>query len=62
MGTGVLSSGVNQPGGEVDYSPPSSTKLKNKWSYTPLQPHAFMVCTETTLSLPLPIKHYTTDH
>ena len=36
------SSGVKQPGHAVDHSPPSSTEVKNKWSYTstpPIYPH-----------------------
>jgi len=28
------SSGVRRPGREVDHSPPSSTEVKNEWSYT----------------------------
>jgi len=28
--------GVKQLGHETDHSPPSNTKLKNVWSYTPL--------------------------
>jgi hypothetical protein len=32
--TGLLSLGVKWPGHEVNQSPPSSTKVKNEWSYT----------------------------
>jgi hypothetical protein len=31
---GALSLGVNRPGREADYSPPSSAEVKNVWSYT----------------------------
>jgi hypothetical protein len=35
MGTGDFSLGINRPGREADHSPPSSTDVKNAWSYTP---------------------------
>jgi hypothetical protein len=31
---GFLSKGVKQPGREGDYSPPTSVKFRNDWSYT----------------------------
>jgi hypothetical protein len=35
---GALSLGVRRPGSEADYSPPSSAKVKNAWSYTSTPP------------------------
>jgi hypothetical protein len=32
--TGALSLGVKRPGREADHSPPSSSEVKNVWSYT----------------------------
>jgi len=34
LGTGVLFVGINQPWHEAYHSPPSSSKVKNEWSYT----------------------------
>jgi hypothetical protein len=39
---GVLSPGVKQPGHKDDCSPPSSTKVKNMWSYTSTPQYVFM--------------------
>jgi hypothetical protein len=39
---GALSLEVKQPGREADHSPPSSAKVKNAWSYTPLPQYVFM--------------------
>jgi hypothetical protein len=36
--TGTLSVGVKRPGREADHSPPSSTEVKNAWSYTSTLP------------------------
>jgi len=33
---------------EADHSPPSSTEVKNAWSYTPPPPYAFMTCCFTS--------------
>jgi hypothetical protein len=33
--------GVKRPGREADHSPPSSTEVKNAWSYTSAPQHAF---------------------
>jgi hypothetical protein len=62
--------GIKQPGHEDDHSHPSSTKIKNAWSYAsiPHTPswHGTYLCTKTTspsyLSLPtalLTISFYT---
>jgi len=32
---------------ETDHSPPSSTKVKNEWSYAATHPHAIMACIGT---------------
>jgi hypothetical protein len=34
---------VKRPGREVDYSPPSSTVVKNEWCYTSTSPTCFHV-------------------
>jgi len=34
----ALSLGVKRPGREADHSPPSSTEVKNAWSYTSTPP------------------------
>jgi hypothetical protein len=47
MGTGVSFPGVKRSGREDDHSPPSSTEVKNKWSYTSAVTYAFMTCTGT---------------
>jgi hypothetical protein len=39
---GPLSLGVKQPGREADHSPPSSTEVKNAWSYTSTSQYVFM--------------------
>jgi hypothetical protein len=38
MDTRALSLGVKRPGREADHSPPSSTDVKNAWSYTSIPP------------------------
>jgi hypothetical protein len=38
----VLSLGVKRQGREGDHSPPSSTEVKNAWSYTSTPPYVFM--------------------
>jgi hypothetical protein len=38
MDTGISSPGAKQPGREADLSPPSSDKVKKKWSYTSTTP------------------------
>jgi hypothetical protein len=35
---GVLCTGIKRPGRETDHSPPSSTEVRNVWSYTPTPP------------------------
>jgi hypothetical protein len=40
--TGTLSPGIKRPGREADYSPPSSTGVKNAWTYTSTPPYVFM--------------------
>jgi hypothetical protein len=35
---GILSLGVKQPGSEADHSPPSSSEVKNVYSYTSTPP------------------------
>jgi len=42
---------VKWPGREADYSPPSSTEVKNDWNYTFTSPHAFTTCTRSALPL-----------
>jgi hypothetical protein len=39
---GALSLGVKRPGGEADHSHPSSTEVKNEWSYTFTPQYVFM--------------------
>jgi len=34
---------VMQLGYETDHAPPSSVKVKNKWSYTTIFPHTFIL-------------------
>jgi hypothetical protein len=44
MGMGVPSGyrvGIKQPGRDVDHSPPSSSEVKNEWSYTSAPPMCF---------------------
>jgi hypothetical protein len=38
LGTGVLFIGINQSWHEADHSPPSSSEVKNEWSYTGTSP------------------------
>jgi hypothetical protein len=38
----TLSSGAKLPGYEADNSPPSSTEVKDKWSYTSILSYALM--------------------
>jgi hypothetical protein len=43
---GALSLRVKRPGREADHSPPSSTEVKNAWSYTstpPIRLHRVMI-------------------
>ena len=37
-GIGFLPLGIKQPGREANYSPPSSAKVRNEWSYTSAPP------------------------
>jgi hypothetical protein len=39
---GSLSLGIKRPEHEADHSPPSSTEVKNVWSYTSTPQYAFM--------------------
>jgi hypothetical protein len=39
---GALSSGVKQPGREIDNSPQTSAEVKKMWIYTSTPPYAFM--------------------
>jgi hypothetical protein len=47
-GTGTTQSpiqwvpGVKRPGRETDHSPPSSTEIKNAWSYSQVAQYVFM--------------------
>ena len=45
-GTGTLSMELKWPGNEPDYSPLSSSAIKNMWSYSSSEPYIFMLCTE----------------
>jgi len=49
--TGALSLGVKRPGRKADHSLPSSTEVKNAWSYTSTPPYVFMVL-QTALRFP----------
>jgi hypothetical protein len=40
--TGVLSPGVKQQEREADHSPPSSSEVRNMWSYTSTNPYLLM--------------------
>lgn len=42
-GGGVISVLLKRAGREDDHSPPSSTELKNEWSYTSIPSHVFAV-------------------
>jgi len=35
--------GVKRPGREDEHSPPSSSEVRNAWSYTCITPYVFMV-------------------
>jgi hypothetical protein len=39
---GAIFLGVKQPAGEADHSPPSSSEVKNEWSYTSAPQYVFM--------------------
>jgi hypothetical protein len=39
---GALSLGIKRPGREADHSPPSSTGVKNAWSYTSTPQYVFI--------------------
>jgi hypothetical protein len=47
----VLSLVVKWPKREANCLPPSSYKFKNEWSYTSLDPYAFVVHTGATLRI-----------
>lgn len=47
-GTAGFSFVIQRPRREVGYSPPSSSKVMNEWSYTSIYLYAFMVCIGTT--------------
>jgi hypothetical protein len=52
VGTGGCLQGVQQPGNEAAWTPPSSAKVKMEWNCTsnpPIHPYVFMVCTCTTV-------------
>lgn len=36
---GAISAGINWPGLEADHLAPSSSKVKNVWTYTPIPTH-----------------------
>jgi hypothetical protein len=40
--SGALSLELKRPGREANHSPPSSTEVKNEWSYTSTPPYVFM--------------------
>jgi hypothetical protein len=40
--SGVLSLGLKRPGRETDHSAPSSTEVKNAWSYTSTPQYVFL--------------------
>jgi hypothetical protein len=42
MGTRDFSTGVKRPGGEADYSPPTSAEFKETWIYTSPPPYVFL--------------------
>jgi len=42
LATYPMGTGVPFPAGKSDHSPPSTTKLKNTWSYTFTSPYVFM--------------------
>jgi len=44
MGTWGSFPGVKRPGREADHSPPSSSKVKNAWNYTPTPQYVFIAC------------------
>jgi hypothetical protein len=52
--SGVLSTGLMQPGSEADHSPPSSSEIKNAWSYT-FTPQYVITLLSTGTILPFPI-------
>jgi hypothetical protein len=49
--------GVKRPGREVDHSPPSSSAVKNAWSYAstpPIRLHGVVLSSSTGTTLPFP--------
>jgi hypothetical protein len=55
---GVLSPGVKWPGWLEGYSPSSSAKVKNAWSYTSTDPHIFIAPSLTKHSSNFTFKTY----
>jgi len=55
----VSSLGLNQPGRELNHSPPSSTEIKNEWSHTAIPLYVFR---EKLFFLPLSIVMYLFQH
>jgi hypothetical protein len=53
VGTGAALPEVKRSGHEANHSPKSITEVKKEWRCTSTPPIAFMVCTRTTLSVPL---------
>jgi hypothetical protein len=49
MGTRGSSLGVKQAGHKADYPPPSSTEVKNVWSYISTPPYVFSYAQEVLL-------------
>lgn len=45
----VLSARIKRPNCGAEHSSPTSTKIKNKWSYTSTPTYAFLACTWTSL-------------
>ena len=44
-----FSPGMKRLGPEDNYSPPSSTEVKNMWIYDSTSPHNFLACTGSSL-------------
>ena len=61
-GTGALSKELKWPGNEPDYSPLSSSAIKNVWSYSSTEPYTFIFCTVKILYIYIYIYIYTHTH